>query len=278
MSDPLRSESARAQASADAEREARIEQLLLAGLDHYFAGEHEQAINVWTRVVFLERGHSRARAYIERARSAVAEHHRESEELLHRGVAAFNRGETAIARDLLTRAVEQGGTHDLALVFLERLNRLGTAPIADPTRLVTPERRPAPRRIETPVTRPRSRVIWVGAGGALGLFAAGWLLLSSTSPLAAWWGDDGAAVPRPQVPAAAPEPVPVPRTSESVIARARGLANSGHLREALRVLDAVTLADPLRPQADRMRADVQRRLLQAGRAGQSFGLSADVRP
>src|SRR5687768_18389076 len=89
--------------SADADRDARIEQLLLSGLDQYFAGEYEQAINIWTRVVFLERGHSRARAYIERARGALAERHRESEELHHRGIAAFNKGETEELVELIYR-------------------------------------------------------------------------------------------------------------------------------------------------------------------------------
>jgi hypothetical protein len=83
MTDPLRTDAAHAGPLSDAEREARIEQLLLSGLDHYFAGQYEQAINIWTRVAFLERGHGRARAYIERARSALAERQRESEELLH---------------------------------------------------------------------------------------------------------------------------------------------------------------------------------------------------
>ena len=135
MSDPLRTGAGRsAEAHPDAEKEARIEQLLLSGLDQYFAGQYEQAINIWTRVVFLERGHSRARAYIERARGALAERHRESEELLHRGIAAFNRGETEAARDLITRAQEQGGPHDVGLVLLERLNRLVTpAAVADAT-------------------------------------------------------------------------------------------------------------------------------------------------
>src|SRR5918999_5680170 len=132
MSDPLRTDAARAaDGLVDTDKEARIEQLLLSGLDQYFAGQYEQAINIWTRVVFLERGHNRARAYIERARGALAERHRESEELLHRGIAAFNNGETDAARDLITRAVEQGGPHDVALVLLERLNRLAT-PVVSP--------------------------------------------------------------------------------------------------------------------------------------------------
>src|SRR5919106_4731610 len=123
MSDPLRTDAARpADGPTEANKEARIEQLLLAGLDQYFAGQYEQAINIWTRVVFLERGHSRARAYIERARSAMAERQRECEELVHTGIDAYNAGDVTTARDLLTRAVDQGGPTDTALVFLDRLN------------------------------------------------------------------------------------------------------------------------------------------------------------
>ncbi len=65
--------------SSSSDRAALIEQLLLAGLDQYFSGQYEQAIHVWTRVFFLDRGHARARAYIERARGALAERQREAE-------------------------------------------------------------------------------------------------------------------------------------------------------------------------------------------------------
>src|SRR5262245_32502581 len=89
-----------------AERDAKIESLLLAGLDHYFTGDYGQAIDVWTRALFLDRTHPRARAYIERARSAMAEQQRESDELLHNGIAAFERGEIEAARQLLNAAVQ----------------------------------------------------------------------------------------------------------------------------------------------------------------------------
>ena len=62
--EPLRTETADPGPLSEADRAARIEQLLLSGLDHYFGGNYEQAINVWTRVAFLERGHGRARAYM----------------------------------------------------------------------------------------------------------------------------------------------------------------------------------------------------------------------
>ncbi|MBI4885928.1 MAG: hypothetical protein HY824_02440, partial [Acidobacteria bacterium] len=124
MSDPLSTHPVRAaEPRAEADREARIEELLLSGLDHYFAGQYEHAISVWTRIVFLDRHHDRARAYIERARSALAERQRESDECLHDGIVAYNAGEIVKARELLTRAVEQGS--DAAAVFLGRLNRVG---------------------------------------------------------------------------------------------------------------------------------------------------------
>src|SRR4029077_3610064 len=125
MSEAHRGDAAHADDPAlNADRDAKLEQLLLVGLDHYFAGQYDHAINVWTRALFLDRSHPRARAYIERARSALAERQRESEELLQNGVAAFHRGETSEARRLLQAALDGGAPADEALAVLERLNRL----------------------------------------------------------------------------------------------------------------------------------------------------------
>src|SRR6187549_454432 len=130
MADLLRDQDTSADDSPG--RESRIEELLLAGLDHYFAGQHDLAISVWTRVLFLDRSHARARAYIERARGAVAERQREGEELLQTGAAAFARGDTDDARRLLTAAVERGARPEEALAMLERLERLAPAETFEP--------------------------------------------------------------------------------------------------------------------------------------------------
>jgi len=119
MADPLR----------DQDTSSRIEELLLAGLDHYFNGQHELAISVWTRVLFFDRAHARARAYIERARGAIAERQREGEELLQTGIAAFERGETTRARELLTAAVERHSRPEEALALIERIDRLAPVPV-----------------------------------------------------------------------------------------------------------------------------------------------------
>lgn len=247
------------------DKEARIEQLLLAGLDHYFAGQYEQAINVWTRVVFLERGHDRARAYIERARGALAERHRESEELLHRGVAAFDRGEVEEARDLITRAVEQGGPHDLALVFLERLNRLGGgAPASEVQPSAPVERRARPR-----IPRSTARYSWPMRGFAAMTLATAVVagLVLGGVPIVEWLTGVPAREPaQERVVAVQPEPLPIARSSELVLTRARSLYEGGHVHDALRMLESVDLADPLRGEADRLRADVQRKLLDAARS------------
>src|SRR3954470_19760477 len=132
MADPLRDPES---------SESRIEELLLAGLDHYFGGQYELAIGVWTRVLFLDRSHARARAYIERARGAIAERHREGEELLQSGAAAFSRGDADDARRLLTSAVERGARPEEALAMLERLDRLPAAGSGGPPRGAPPPRR-----------------------------------------------------------------------------------------------------------------------------------------
>src|SRR5215203_1147679 len=153
MSDPLRTDFARAaDALSGLEREARVEQLLLQGLDYYFGGAYESAIHVWTRVLFLDRGHDRARAYIERARGAQAERQRESDELLHRGVAAFDRGETGDARSLLRAAASGGASPEVALSYLERLDRMET-----PARGPAAPERALERRMPAPVSVTASR-------------------------------------------------------------------------------------------------------------------------
>src|SRR5438876_1321676 len=123
MTDPQPGDADHApEAGSNADRDAKIEQLLLAGLDHYFAGQYDQAINVWTRALFFDRSHARAHAYIERARRAQAERQRESEELLHTGTAAYRSGNVKEARRLLQAALDAGAPLELAFPMLERLN------------------------------------------------------------------------------------------------------------------------------------------------------------
>jgi tetratricopeptide (TPR) repeat protein len=242
------------------DRNAKIEQLLLAGLDHYFAAQYEQAINIWTRALFLDRNHARARAYIDRARSALAERQRQSEELLHDGVAAFNRGDSGEARRLLEAAIAGGAPSDEAHVVLDRLDRLEVVQPPSPdrpgraeTNLVAPVATPAPRH-------PR-RSVWVGIG--VFSFGVAALLFGAARWNFGPWGSLGAepAAPGISIAPSRDAALPLPRRAEMALARARALAAGGHLRDALSKLEAISLTDPEKGDADRLRADIQRQLL-----------------
>ena len=78
-------------------------------------------------------------------------------------------------------------------------------------------------------------------------------------PIASWLGE--LPIAAPEIRSARVEPLPIVRASEARIARARELYGSGRLRDALRLLDDIDIADPLRAEGDRLRADVQRALL-----------------
>jgi tetratricopeptide (TPR) repeat protein len=258
--EPLRTDPADPGPLSEADRAARIEQLLLSGLDHYFGGNYEQAINVWTRVAFLERGHGRARAYIERARSALAERQRESEENLHQGIAAYQAGDLQRARDLLTRAVEEGGANEIALVFLQRLGHLDA--VTTPPARERAVSRPNPARRLMGIATMRRRD-WVTTGVACGLMTA--VILLGALRTASWLRESPVSVRTGD----ARDPLPIVRDGEQRIDRAQVLRASGRMREALRELDVIELGDPLRPQADRLRSEIQRLLLSdAPRSGE----------
>lgn len=249
------------------DRDSRIEELLLAGLDMYFGGEYERAVSAWTRVLFLDRGHARAKAYIDRARGAIAERQRESEELLHRGVAAFNRGETAAARRLLTSVIERGGgQQEVALAFLDRLARL-ERPAAAPDAGAQPTARlrRRPRGGTVSPRQARRRAAWLLPIVVLGLVLVAALYVQEarerTAPFL--FLTDWRRAPAPGS-RAAEDPLPVPRAAEIDMARARTLFASGHARDALQLVERVRPGDPLRAEADALREDIQRVLLSGG--------------
>ena len=239
----------------------KIEHLLLSGLDHYFNGRYEHAIDVWTRVLFLDRSHARARAYIGRARAASAERLRESEELVHTGVEAFERGDVRQARSLLTSAVEQGGGRDEALNVLDRLDRLEAAsgqavPLRRDTRVSASGPAVPVEAGERSVAR-HVRIM------PLVLLAG---VLAVTGYLAISWGQWGPllwAVPRRPVasPMGRLESVPVPSSADMSVARARRLVEDDRLLEAIGALASVHPGGPMSTEADGLRTVIQRRLL-----------------
>jgi thioredoxin-like negative regulator of GroEL len=270
MTDALRSDRSSTPGDApDRERDARIEELLLTGLDHYFGGRHELAINIWTRVLFLDRGHAKARAYIERARGAIAERQREADELFHSGADALRRGDRAAARELLTSAVERGASGEEALALLHRLERLEVAAAPVPTG-VAPRQADMERRVaKRAASRHDPRIAWVAAGIVTGI------LIAASVGAYLWMVADPLAIGTSQsvLPTMPEDPLPVPSASEIRLTRARDLFERGRVRDALALLDSGEPDDRHRAAVDGLRATIQRELLEAGRKAASLDTS-----
>jgi hypothetical protein len=209
-------------------------------------------------VAFLERGHGRARAYIERARGALAERQRESDELLHRGLDAYRTRDLAAARELLTRAAA-AGTSETALVFLQRLGvaeagQAAAAFVADISGETAHSGRPLRRHTDRAAVRATN---WI-ATVAVSVSIAAAILLAA-QPIASWLGEapspSSAAHPRTD------DLLPVVRSAEIRLAQARALFENGSPHDALRLLESIDRGDPLRPDADMLTAAIQTTLL-----------------
>jgi hypothetical protein len=278
MADPQTSGPRRSEADAGAADEGRIEHLLVTGLDHYVAGEFEAAINLWTRVLFLDRNHDRARAYIDRARSAQAERQRISEALVHEGLAAFDKGEVIRARALLSDALDQGASHEVAMGVIGRIDRLDAG-----TRNASPAPMLRRRALAKPlpaidVNQRRGTIaLWWATGAAMVVVAAISFVLVAPNGFTEWFPVQG-TTGKPPMLVAAPAPLPIPSPTEAYVARARSLFTNGKLRDALHALDRVPVGDALRPDAERLRADIQRELLAVAGAEASSASSLAAPP
>jgi tetratricopeptide (TPR) repeat protein len=266
-SDPLRTDpTATANASSGVERDAKIEQLLLAGLDHYFASQYDQAINIWTRALFFDRNHARARAYIERARRAQAERQRESEELLHNGAVAYRRGDGREARRLLQAALDAGAPFEDAFPMLERLNQLDAA---TPPPAIVRARNVAHASTSSvlDVDLPRSRTSLVLGFVLIVMAALGVYVVVSSGDWKPWSSLGAGRATSSTAPPAREMTFRVPTGGEVALDGARSLVSSGDLHGALSALERVRPTDPQRGEADRLRADLQRQLIRSASDG-----------
>jgi tetratricopeptide (TPR) repeat protein len=270
MPDSRRLESHQPPEAAD--RDSRAEALLVEGLDRYFAGNYEEAIHVWTRVLFLDRSHARARAYIDRARTALAERQRQAEEMLHVTSELLAQGRTDQARDLLMQAVAATGDDERAAELRSRLERIerargGPLPRTGPAGIVVDA---------VPIGRLRSRrrptASQLLAGGTLAV-GVGLIALIAGAAVQDWLGFSAPSSPLPPVRQSAP--LSVLSTSEAALIRARTLYARGRLAEALQALARVDPDSPSRGEGDRLRVEIQQILLSNRRGSAAAGADAD---
>jgi hypothetical protein len=248
-------------------RDRQIDALLEDGLDRYFAGRYDDAIHLWTRVLFLDRSHARARAYIDRARTAQAELQRRSDELLHATRDLLEQGQTDAARKLLAEATVATVDEVQAAALRVRLERL------EQLRSVAAPAPPARTPVQTgPDWRrpPRSRfalITGLGIAGAVAL--AGVLYVISGNAPANRPG--AASTQRAQA------ALPTLTTSDVALIRARTAAARGRLSEALRHLDRVSPDSPNRPAADQFRNEILQLLMASVRSSSATASTELVR-
>ena len=240
MSDdaPLPTATPPAPSSAPDDQAARIDQLLTAGLDEYFAGRYDGAVQVWSRVFFLDRTNARARAYIERARSAVAERQRVAEATAA-SAADVHRGWGDEARPAEPRPIADSGVLVVSGALAARLAPPPPAPDANP----------ADRGEAGPTVRRGAKVahtLLVAAAGVL-LFVAGYTVAARDRIFDIFSGVSSRRAPAANA-----------RASEVALHDARQAFEARRYDDARRALARIPAGDPLRPQADALAAQIQR--------------------
>jgi tetratricopeptide (TPR) repeat protein len=259
MSDPKRRESPESASATD--RESRTEALLVEGLDHYFQANFEEAIHIWTRLLFIDRTHARARAYINRARTALGERARRAEEMLHAAGEVLDAGDLDQARRLLATAEQTSGSDEKVAELWARLERVERS-------------RPATGRGSSPAivdVRPLRTWRWTTTAVVQGLAIAACGVLLATvvaSPVVGEWIAGRAGASPTQVPAP-DSPVTVLSADDVTLVRARNLYERGRLTEALAVLRQAEAASGSRDRTDQLRIEIQRWLLMSRRDGVS---------
>jgi tetratricopeptide (TPR) repeat protein len=245
-------------ASEVADRDSRVEALLLEGLDRYFAGQYEDAVHVWTRVLFLDRSHARARAYIDRARTALAERQRRADEMLAATNELLAQGQTEQARALLSEAEAASGDDQHTAALRAKLDRVERA------RMQAGRRPLGPAVTDAQSVRQHHRwSVTRAVLGALGLAATGAVVAAGTLVLQGWFARS--AQPLPAL--ARMSPLPVLSSTDVALVRARTLYARGRLAEALLALDQVEMQDTRRSEADKLRVEIQQILLATRRRG-----------
>jgi hypothetical protein len=258
MADLRRAESPTAAPTDAAARDSRAEALLVEGLDEYFAGRYHDAIHIWTRVLFLDRAHPRARAYIDRARTALAERQRQADELLAETAQLLDRGHTETARERFDEAAIVALDDESLASVRTRLERQEHFERLDRTSFLASSAADPARTVPVPGWR------WPVASRATSLTVVALLAalaaLVIAAPAIEGWLDWRGRADR-ELGSGAQQPLPVLSSVEVALIRARTLYNAGRWSDALRELDRVAPDSPRRNEVDAFRSQIQAALL-----------------
>jgi tetratricopeptide (TPR) repeat protein len=108
--------------------EDRIQQLLRDGDQLSSHGHHQRAIEVWSEIFMLDVNHPEALQKIEVARQAAAEQRAASQEIVKRGIAAYESGDIEQARELFEQVRSTDPDNPEAARYMEMLPAAGEGP------------------------------------------------------------------------------------------------------------------------------------------------------
>jgi len=109
--------------------------LLRQGEDLYSRGLYHQAIHVWTRVLFLDRGNADARLRIDKAKEVIAERERRLDVEIAEAKGLFESGQIQEARERVRSVLSADGSHSEAVQLeaaIEALDRRNEPPRETP--------------------------------------------------------------------------------------------------------------------------------------------------
>lgn len=275
-----------------AEPEAsRFESLLRQGQSLFEAGSYERAIHVWTRVLFLERGHPEARQGIDRAKRALAEQQRRLDASVAEARLFVDEGKLDEAREVLRSVLLLDPRHVEARGLETELAE--RAPHREPA-LEPPAARPRPAgtspkgvRVRTARSRaPRSdassrasrvQMALFGAATTLAFAAAAFVLHENWERLVS---GPALASQEAVAPAAAlaPGSVEVLSLSELYYDNGVRLFEKARYREALRELSRVARDSPVASEARSLMLRIEERLLRGASTPENENGREELRP
>lgn len=120
--------------ASQAGEDPRIAELLAAGEAAFERGEHQNAIDAWSRVFLIDIDHAQAGRRIEEARRFKAEAERKSEELFQDALTRYEEGDRDGAREIFARLLAANPNHLPAREMMERIEAGGTDEVGAPPR------------------------------------------------------------------------------------------------------------------------------------------------
>jgi tetratricopeptide (TPR) repeat protein len=250
----------------------RIAELLSQGAAAFERGEHQNAIDAWSRVFLIDIDHAEAGRRIEEARRFKAEAERKTEELFQDGVARYEEGDREAAREIFTRLLASNPNHLAAREMMERLGeaadeaspaaaasaravpaagepaaaqrRRGAKAALKEEIMVPPE--PGERRAAAATAAPAAEAGRAGrrARSRGPLVAAAALLVVAAAGAWLWTQRDRLFPNRASASASAPAPAGDRALATSAVARAERLHAAGNTSAAVALLRRVGAEDP----------------------------------